>query len=225
MGLSELVLIYALNNAVWSMTDEGMPQICMSVPTENSETFKGCTAVPEEILLEWLKTATIKAWSMDPVTLVATASAAFNGLKQLVQAGRELEDCVTQLSQWAGAVADIDKADEQAKKRKASLFKSLIPKDGKSIQQQAMEAYTAKLQVRKQRDELRQLISTTQGINGWHEFIRMENEIRKQRQDTVHDELERRQKVKDLLMAVGLVVLAIGTLGLFLVLVLAIKNQ
>ena len=61
MGVSELVLIYALNNAVWSMTDEGVPQICMSVPTEENETFKGCTAVPEEVLLEWLKTAHIKA--------------------------------------------------------------------------------------------------------------------------------------------------------------------
>ena len=65
MGLSELVLIYALNNAMWSMTDEGIPQICLSVPTESpegkAENFKGCTAVPEEILTEWLKNATIKA--------------------------------------------------------------------------------------------------------------------------------------------------------------------
>lgn len=61
MGLSELVLIYAMNNAVWSMTEDGVPQICMSVPTEENETFKGCTAVPEEVLLEWLKTAHIKA--------------------------------------------------------------------------------------------------------------------------------------------------------------------
>lgn len=64
MGLSELVLIYALNNAMWSMTEEGVPQICMSVPTESedgkAETFKGCTAVPEEILFRWLKTATVK---------------------------------------------------------------------------------------------------------------------------------------------------------------------
>ena len=65
MGVSELVLIYALNNAMWSMNDEGIPQICLSVPTESpegkAETFKGCTAVPEEILTEWLKHATIKA--------------------------------------------------------------------------------------------------------------------------------------------------------------------
>lgn len=64
MGLSELVLIYALNNAVWSMTDDGTPQICLSVPVESSEgkteTFQGCTAVPEEVLLEWLRTNYMK---------------------------------------------------------------------------------------------------------------------------------------------------------------------
>ena len=55
-----MVLIYALNNAVWKMTEEGVPQICLSVPVESpdgtSETFQGCTAAPEEVLLEWLRT-------------------------------------------------------------------------------------------------------------------------------------------------------------------------
>jgi hypothetical protein len=60
VSLSELVLIYALNHGVWKMTEEGVPQICLSVPVEapdgTSETFQGCTAVPEEVLLEWLRT-------------------------------------------------------------------------------------------------------------------------------------------------------------------------
>ena len=60
MGMSELVLIYALNNAMWSMDENKIPQICLSVPTE-TDTFKGCTSVPDEILKEWLKHATIKA--------------------------------------------------------------------------------------------------------------------------------------------------------------------
>ena len=136
--------------------------------------------------------------------------------------GREIEDVFGQLSQWAGAIADIDKADELAKKNKRSLFKSLIPKGGKSIQAQAMEAYTAKLQVRKQRDELRQLIQYTQGEHGWHEFIRMENKIRKERQDTVHAEMERIQKLKDLGIAVAFTLFAIVTLGLGLILFLKI---
>lgn len=61
MGLSELVLIYAMNNAVWSMKD-GVPQICMSVPSETEgEVFQGCTSVPDEILYRWLEETTVKA--------------------------------------------------------------------------------------------------------------------------------------------------------------------
>jgi len=64
MSMAELVLIYALNNAVWKMTEEGVPQICLSVPTESSdgkpETFQGCTTVPDEILHRWLSETTIK---------------------------------------------------------------------------------------------------------------------------------------------------------------------
>jgi hypothetical protein len=137
---------------------------------------------------------------MDPVTLVATASAAFKGLKSLVEAGRELEDCMSQLSQWAGAVADIDKALEREKK--PSLFKSLIPKGGKSIQAQAMEAFAAKRTAQKQREELRQLIQFTTGKHGWDEFIRMEAKIRKDRQEALYAEIERREKLKDLGIAV-----------------------
>ena len=60
MSMAEMVLIYALNNAVWKMTEDNVPQICLSVPVETpegkTETFQGCTAAPEEVLLEWLRT-------------------------------------------------------------------------------------------------------------------------------------------------------------------------
>jgi len=59
MGLSELILIYAMNHAMWSMDENGRPQICMTVPSEEGE-FKGCTAVPDEILYKWLEETTVK---------------------------------------------------------------------------------------------------------------------------------------------------------------------
>ena len=159
---------------------------------------------------------------MDPVTLVATASAAFKGLKSLVEAGRELEDCMSQLSQWAGAVADIDKALE--KEKKPSLFKSLIPKGGKSIQAQAMDMYGAKLQAQKQRDELRTMIQYSQGKQGWEQFLRLESDIRKERQRTIYAEQERIEKLKNIGAAIFITVLAVATLGLLLVLILMIQS-
>jgi len=161
---------------------------------------------------------------LDPVTIIGVATTAFKGLKAAVEAGRELEDCMSQLSQWAGAVADLDKADEIAKKNKNSLFKSLIPKGGKSIQQQAMDAYTAKLQVRKQRDELRQLIQYTQGEHGWHEFLRMETQIRKERRELVYKEIERKEKLKELGIGALVVLLGIFTIAGAIALMVAMKE-
>lgn len=161
---------------------------------------------------------------LDPVTIIGVATTAFKGLKAAVEAGRELEDCMSQLSTWAGAVADLDKADELAKKNKNSLFKSLIPKGGKSIQQQAMDAYTAKLQVRKQRDELRQLIQYTQGEHGWHEFLKIETQIRKERQELVYKELERKEKLKELAIGAVVVLLGVFTIAGAIALMVAMKE-
>ena len=139
---------------------------------------------------------------LDPVSIIGIATTAFKGLKAAVEAGRELEDCIGQLSQWAGAIADLDKSDELIKKKKSSLFRSLLPANGKSIQAQAMEAFAAKRTAQKQREELRQLIQFTTGKHGWDEFMRMEAKIRKDRQNALYAEIERREKLKDLGIAV-----------------------
>src|SRR6056300_1867177 len=107
-----------------------------------------------------------------------------------------------QLSQWAGAIADLDKSDELIKKKKNSLFRSLLPANGKSIQAQAMEAFAAKQTAVKQRNELRQLIQYTTGKHGWDEFIRMEVQIRKDRQSALYAEIERREKLKEIGIAI-----------------------
>jgi hypothetical protein len=140
---------------------------------------------------------------LDPVSIIGIATTAFKGLKAAVEAGREIEDCIGQLSQWAGAIADLDKSDELIKKKKNSLFRSLVPSNGKSIQVQAMEAFAAKQTAVKQRNELRQLIQYTAGKNGWDEFIRMESSIRKERQEALYAEIERREKLKDLGVAIA----------------------
>jgi hypothetical protein len=46
--------------------------------------------------------------ALDPITIIATASAAYSALKKGIQVGRELQDMGGQLAQWAGAVSDLD---------------------------------------------------------------------------------------------------------------------
>ena len=159
---------------------------------------------------------------LDPVSIIGIATTAFKGLKAAVEAGRELEDCMGQLSQWAGAIADLDKSDELIKKKKNSLFRSLLPANGKSIQAQAMEAFAAKRTAQKQREELRQLIQFTTGKHGWDEFIRMEAKIRKDRQEALYAEIERREKLKDLGIAALVSVFAIAVTAGIIALAVAI---
>jgi DNA-binding FrmR family transcriptional regulator len=161
---------------------------------------------------------------LDPVTIISTATVAFKGLKQLVESGRELTDCMTQLSQWAGAISDLDKSEELIRRKKDSLFRSLLPTNGKSIQAQAMEAFAAKQTARKQREELRQLIQYTTGKQGWEEFMRMETQIRKDRQKALYAEIERKEKLKELLLGALIVIAGIATMGLAIFLAYAIKN-
>jgi hypothetical protein len=162
---------------------------------------------------------------LDPVSIIGIATTAFKGLKSAVEAGRELQDVMGQLSQWAGAIADLDKLDELNKKKKSSLFTSLIPKNGKSVEQEAMDLYAARVTAREQRSELMQYLGATQGERGQREFMQLEADIRKKRKDTAHRELERIQKLKDLGMAFAVTILALVTLGLGLLILLKINGD
>jgi hypothetical protein len=162
---------------------------------------------------------------LDPVSIIGIATTAFKGLKSAVEAGREIQDVMGQLSQWAGAIADLDKLDELNKKKKNSLFTSLIPKNGKSVEQEAMQLYTARVSAREQRSELMQMLGALQGERGQREFMQLEADIRKQRKKTAHAELERIQKLKDIGMALAITVLALATLGLGLLLLLKIGGD
>jgi len=152
----------------------------------------------------------------DPVSLIGIATTAFNGIKAAVQMGREIEDVVGQLSKWSEAIADLDKAEQLIKRKKASLFRSMLPKGGKSVQAQAMEVFAAKRKATQMRDELRQLIQYSTGHRGWEDFLRIENQIKKERQDAVYAEIERREKLKEFMLASLVVGLAcITVVGIF----------
>ena len=45
---------------------------------------------------------------MDPVTAMATASAAFGAIKKGFQIGRDIESMASDLSRWMGAMSDLD---------------------------------------------------------------------------------------------------------------------
>ena len=150
----------------------------------------------------------------DPVTIsaaVATASTAFNGIKKAFHAGRDLEAMSQDLSRWMGAVSDIDNAHKSAKN--PSLLKKVM--NGKTIEQEAIEAFTAKKQLEQQRNDLRTFIQFSHGQSSWEELLRMEADIRKRRQKEIYDKQKFREKVITIVVVVIVCSVGVGLLGLF----------
>ena len=147
----------------------------------------------------------------DPVTIsaaVATASTAFNGIKRAFQAGRDLESMSQDLSRWMGAVSDVDAAHKSAKN--PTMFRKVF--SGGTIEQEAIEAFTAKKKLEEQRYELKQFLMFTHGSKAWDELLAMEGQIRKRRQKEIYDRKIFREKVISI-VAVTIVV-AIGSVVL-----------
>jgi len=135
---------------------------------------------------------------MDPVSAMATASAAFGAIKKGFAIGRDLESMASDLSRWMGALSDIEQAEKEAKN--PPIFKKII--SSKSVEQEAIEAFAAKKKAQAQRDELKQWLQYTVGSKAWDELIAMEGQIRKQRQETIYRQRERRQKFVEIVVII-----------------------
>ena len=151
---------------------------------------------------------------MDPITAMATASAAFNTIKKGFQVGRDIEQMASDLGRWMGALSDLEQAEKEAKN--PPIFKKLFA--GSSVEQEAMEAFAAKTKAEKQRDELKTWIQYTMGQSKWDALIRMEADIRKQRQETLYRQRERRRKFLEIIAIIlfGVVVVSFISFVLWL---------
>ena len=127
---------------------------------------------------------------MDPISAMATASAAFGAIKKGFQVGRDIEQMASDLSRWMGAMSDLDMLEKEAKN--PPIFKKLFA--GKSVEQEAVETFAAKQKAEAQRRELQQWIGLTMGKSKWDELVRMEGSIRKSRQETLYKQRQRRRK-------------------------------
>lgn len=127
---------------------------------------------------------------MDPISAMATASAAFTALKKGFAIGRDIESMASDLSRWMGALSDLDQMEKEAKN--PPIFKKLF--NGQSVEQEAITTFANKQKAEQQRYELRQWICLTLGRSKWDELVKMEGQIRKRRQETLYRQRERRRK-------------------------------
>jgi len=148
---------------------------------------------------------------VDPITALAGATAAFNAIKKGFSVGRDIESMGGDLSRWMGAVSDISKADEYAKK--PPLFKKVFAAG--SVEEEAMASFMARKKAEDMRAELRNIISTLRGPSAWNELLAEEGRIRKRRQEMIYAQEEYRRKVIEwVAIAVGGVVI-LGMISFF----------
>ena len=72
---------------------------------------------------------------IDPVTAISIATNAFGTIKRMVAAGRDVEDTLSQIGRWYGAVSDLNECQRRAEN--PPLFKKIVA--SQSVEQEAMQ--------------------------------------------------------------------------------------
>ena len=158
---------------------------------------------------------------IDPISALATATSAFNLIKQGFSVGRDVESLGKDLGRWMSAMSDLKKAHEYT--QKPPLFKKIF--NPGSVEEEAMAAFMAKKKAEDMRDELRQIISFTRGPSAWQELINMEAQIRKNRQKAIYDQKERRRKAIEYSALAFMLLLLVATVVWFFWFIMKAKGM
>lgn len=140
---------------------------------------------------------------IDPFTAMATATAAFNGIKKAVSVGKEISSMGSTLSSWSKAVSDLDFLDEKAKK--PPLYKKFT-----NTQSDALDIWTKKQKLKEMRAELQEYISFVYGPSAWKEIVAIEAEQRKAQRAAVYAKQEQVEKIINTTVIAAIVLLATG---------------
>lgn len=156
---------------------------------------------------------------IDPVTAIAGATAAYNGIKKAIGVGKELHDMAGTLSQWAGAMSDLDFSHSQAEN--PPMFKKIF--GASKVEQSALEAWGHKQKAKEMREELRSHISLFYGPSAWDEIVRIEGDMRKKRREQVYAAEERKQKIIEWTVGI-LLAAALSAVSGFIIYMIGLGN-
>ena len=132
---------------------------------------------------------------LDPITLSAAvtgATTAYNAIKKAIMVGKEIEDMSSELSRWMSAVSDVDNIQKTA--QNPSTLDKLF---NGSVEQVALESYSAKKKLSKQREELKNFLVAHYGLQAWDDLIKEEGIIRKARQEAIYKKEEQSRMIRD----------------------------
>ena len=130
-------------------------------------------------------------------------------LKKMIAVGKDIHDMGSTLSQWAGAMSDLDFA--HGKAENPPMFKRIF--GASAVEQTALETWGHKQKAKEMREELRSHISLFYGPSAWDEIVRIEAQMRKERREAVYKAEERKQLIIEWVAGIGLGILCLGVMG------------
>jgi hypothetical protein len=146
---------------------------------------------------------------MDPITLMAAASAAFNGVKKLVEHGKEIEDVFGALSKWASYTSDLQEWCRQ-EESKPSIFKKLSFGNDTS---EALNAVSIRMKLAQQETDIREMFQWYGPPGAYEEFIAERRRIKAQREKMIYEQARRRKEFLYTVVNITLIAACLSLLG------------
>ena len=147
---------------------------------------------------------------MDPVTVMATATACYNLIKKGIQTGKELEGMAKTLGQWFDCVSQFREHERSVSN--PPIFKKLLFSG--SAEQEALELLVHRKQIETQERELRELIMYRYGVESYREMLMMRREIKAQRAAAIANQKNQRKHLLTQTLLWTLTVSLCGLAGL-----------
>ena len=130
---------------------------------------------------------------MDPLTLLATAQAAYSGIQAAIVAGKEIQSMAADLSELWGSVAKLTYI--SAEKPSTNIFSN------KSAEQIAIERYTAKAEAHELALKAKNLFVGHYGLAAWDqiqkEVIGIRKEMERQKYEEEKANAERMENIQE----------------------------
>ena len=140
---------------------------------------------------------------IDPLTALSVASTAVSQMKQLINAGR---DTTSAMTKFAGAWADINEAERQAKN--PPWYKSFSG----SLEEKAATAFAAKKKAQQLKVELENMIRFVYGPTGLQEYKDILRDMRKQKEKNEFKKAKLKQSIIEWTLGIILFVLVLAIL-------------
>lgn len=138
---------------------------------------------------------------IDPITALSVASTAVSQMKQLINAGR---DTTQAMSKFAGAWADINEAERQAKN--PPWYKTFSG----SLEERAAQAFAAKKKAQELKTDLENMIRFVHGPKGLEEYKQILRDMKKQKEKTDFRKAKMKQAIVE--WTLGIIIFIIAAL-------------